>query len=171
MKNAKLWLAVSLAVNVFLIGALAAGLWFTGKAVDDRRRGSPLFVAAQTLSEADQAILREDMHVAAREARPNFRAAREARRRAVQLAAAPEYDAAATLAALREASAAEARGKDVLDTHLTQVLTRITPEARKTISPALEHSRRGKGRHKDRGDRGPDGPPPPAGPPPESTAP
>jgi uncharacterized membrane protein len=161
-------LAVSLTLNVVLIAAIVAGLWMAREAWRDRmeHRGPPLFEAARTLPKADQDKLRADMRAAAGDARADFHQARELRRKAAQLAAAPAYDRAAVLAALRAANAAEMRGRGKLDDRLTTVFQGLSPEARKVLAPGFEHRSRGirdRDRGRDRHQRGEsssDGPPP-----------
>jgi len=155
-------LAVSVILNVVLIAAVVAGLWMAREAWRDRleRRGPPLFVAARTLPKADQDKLRDDMREAALAARGDFRQARELRRKAAQLAAAPTYDRAAVLAALQGANAAEVRGRGKLDDRLTTVFQALSPQARATLAPGLEHHSR-RLRDRDRGQT-PAGDAPPA---------
>ena len=150
-------LAVSVTLNVVLICAIVAGLYMARQAWRDRmdRRGPPLFETARTLPKADQDRLRGQMRDAARASKPEFHEARELRRKAARLAAAPTYDRAAVLAALRAANAAEMRGRDRLDERLSAVFERLSPQARKTLAPGFEHRSRGlRGRPGDRGDRG-----------------
>ncbi len=146
MKGVKLWLALSLALNLFLLGALVAGGVLAQRAFEDRRRGPPLFLAARQLPDSSEELLRQRMRDAARDARVDFRAAREARRRASELAAAPSYHRAATLAALQEAAAAETRGRAKLDSRLTEIFSELDPEARKALAPSLARPMRGPGR-------------------------
>lgn len=151
-------LAISVILNVVLIGAIVAGLWMAREAWRDRleRRGPPLYVAARSLPKTEQDKLRNDMRAAALAARGDFHQARELRRKAAQLAAAPAYDRAAVLAALQGANAAEMRGRSKLDDRLTTVFQGLNPQARKTLAPGFEHrSRRLR-------DHGRDRPPPEA---------
>lgn len=150
-------LAVSITLNVVLICAIVAGLYMARQAWRDRmdRRGPPLFETARTLPKADQDRLRGQMRDAARASKPEFHEARELRRKAARLAAAPTYDRAAVLAALRAANAAEMRGRDRLDERLSAVFEGLSPQARKTLAPGFEHRSRGlRGRPGDGGDRG-----------------
>lgn len=158
MRGVKLWLALSLALNLFLLGALAAGALFAHRALEDRRRAPPLFVAARSLPAPAEQVVRERLRAAAGDARSDFRAAREARRHAAELAGAADYDREATLAALRQAAAAEMRGRDKLDSRLTEIFADLEPGARKAMAPSLARPMRGpgRGRHGGRGRRGGD---------------
>ena len=144
-------LAVSVTLNVVLICAIVAGLYMARQAWRDHmdRRGPPLFETARALPKADQARLRGQMRAAAHASRPEFHEAREMRRKAAELAAAPNYDREAVLAALRAANAAEMRGRDRLDERLATVFRELSPEARTKLAPEFEHRSRGP-----RGDRG-----------------
>ena len=163
-------LAVSVTLNVLLIAAVVAGLWMAREAWRDRveRRGPELFEIARTLPKADQDKLRGDMREAANAARNDFHQARDLRRKAARLAAEPTYDRDAVLGALREANAAEMRGRGKLDDRLTTLFQTLSPEARKLLAPGLEHRSRGLRDRRTR--RGHDGnpsaeapPPPPSG--------
>lgn len=155
-------LAVSVILNVVLIAAVVAGLWMAREAWRDRveRRGPPLYVAARSLPKADQDKLRNDMREAALSARGDFRQAREQRRKAAELAAAPSYDRVAVLAALRAANAAEMRGRGKLDDRLTTLFDSLSPQARKTLAPGFEHHSR-RLRERGREPAPPEGAPPP----------
>lgn len=161
----KIGFGVSLALNLFLIGALVAGLIVGQRELKARgfMRHPPLFVAARALPDAEQQRLREQMRAAVDTARPDFRAARDARREAVELAAAEPYDAAAVRAALARSNAAEVAGRAKLDARLTELMEGMTPEARKALAPSLGRGLRGpRGGRGGRGARG-EGPPPPPG--------
>lgn len=137
-------LAISVTLNVVLIAAVAAGLWMARQAWRERmeRHGPDLFQAARTLPQADQDKLRADMREAALSARADFHAARDLRRKAAQAAAGASYDRAVVLQTLREANAAEMRGRGKLDERLTAVLATLSPQARRTLAPGLEHRSR-----------------------------
>jgi len=158
-------LAVSITLNVVLIAAVLGGLYFARQAWRERAERGHLFQSARELPDADQARLRDQMRLAGREARPQFRLAREHRRKAADLAAAPTYDRAAVLKALTDANAAEMRGRAVLDEQLTEALAGFDTEARRKLAPSLEFRSRGLRGRRGHDRRGPDGPRP-DGPPP-----
>jgi uncharacterized membrane protein len=137
-------LALSVTLNVVLIAAIVAGLWMAREAWRDRgdRHGPDLFEAASTLPGAEQDKLRDDMRDAAHAARADFHQARDLRRQAAAAAAAQPYDRGAVLQALRQANAAEMRGRGKLDERLTTVFETLSPRARKTLAPGLEHRSR-----------------------------
>lgn len=141
----KIGLAVSLVLNLFLVGALAAGYLVSQRALHERGpgRAPPLFTAARSLPQAEQDRLRADMIAAARDAKPYFREARQSRREAVALAQAPTYDREAVRAALARSNASEVAGRTRLDARLTEIMSSMSPEARKALAPALGRGLRG----------------------------
>lgn len=156
-------LAVSVTLNVVLIAAVAGGLYFARQAWKERAERAPLFHAARELPQADQDRLRDQMRAAGREARPQFRLARQHRKKAAELAAATAYDRTRVLNELSQANAAEMRGRTILDNQLVSALAGMSAQSRQTLAPSLEHRSRGmRGRRgRDRRD-GPGAPPPPA---------
>lgn len=158
-------LAISVTLNVVLIAAVAGGLYFAQRTFKDRidRAGGSLFEIAKTLPQAEQDRLRESMRGAADQAKPEFRASREHRKKAARLAASPAFDRNAVLDELSRANAAEMRGRGTLDNQLTTAMAALSPESRAKLAPVLEHRSRGlRGKRDRKRDRGPDGPPPPA---------
>jgi len=142
-RGMKIALGASIALNLFLVGALVAGLVLGGKAFRERRGGPPLFIAAKALAPEDQARLKASMRAAAEQARADFRQAREARRRVVELARAPTYDKNATLEAMRVSRDAELRGRTRLDTAMAETLATFDQPAREKLAPALVRPPRG----------------------------
>ena len=164
-KGLKIALIVSIALNLFMLGAVAAGYLVGQKAFRERVNAMPLFVAARDLPEAEQTRLKASVREAMADARGDFRDARQARRRAVELAGAPRYDKAAVLSALAEARAAEMRGRARLETRLAESFTEFDVEARRKLAPSIARPPRG-GRHRMRlRDPRPDDGAPPAPPP------
>ena len=105
-RQLKLLLAASLVVNIFLIG-IGIGVGVMGaRMLRDRMqaRAPAVWQAAQALPQEDRQLLRRMLRERAERAAPYVRAAREARREAAQLIAAPKYDAAAVAAALARAA-------------------------------------------------------------------
>lgn len=160
-------LAVSITLNVVLIAAVIGGLYFARQAWRERAERGHLFQTARELPDADQTQLRDRMREAGREARPQFRLAREHRRKAAELAAAPTYDRAGVLKELSQGNAAEMRGRAILDEKLTTAFGEMNAESRRKLAPSLEFRSRGMRGRRGHDRRGPDGPPPGEGPPPE----
>jgi uncharacterized membrane protein len=78
------------------------------------------------------------MRARALEAAPDFREAREARRRAAQLAAAPEFDRKAIEAELARADAAGGRGRAKLQAAMLDFMAPLPADQRAQIAPVLQ---------------------------------
>lgn len=143
-KTLKIALAVSVALNLFAVaGGVAYGV---SRAQADRKieaqnkpgRQGPF---GEMLASLPQDV-REKVHTSLREsalaARPDFEAARAARREAVDVAGAPTFDAARVQALLEQSRSAELRGRAHLENDAIAVLGGLTPEQRKTLSPILQ---------------------------------
>lgn len=140
----KFALALSVAVNVLVICALVAAAFVIGtrwpqERHEGRRHGAMAIV--QTLEPDQQAQVRERLRAAALEARPDFRAAREARREAIALAQAEPMDAAAVSAALARSREAEHRARARLEAGLVEALAGLDAQGRRQLAPVL--ARRG----------------------------
>ena len=160
----KIIIGVSLALNLFLIGAMAGvivvGLKMFGEQAEMRRgRGPNIGAAFQALPDDRRQAFREVMRAQALSAAPDFRAAGEARREAMRLMSAPTYDAAAVSAALDRARAADGRARARIDATLATRLSEFSPEERQLFARVMMRGPDGR-----RGRRGPGGPP--GGPPP-----
>lgn len=141
-RSLKIALAVSVTLNVFVLGALAGGLIVGGRVLAERQEGRPPVTRlAGALEPADQALLRERLRDAAEEVRGDFRAARQARREAIELAGAETFDRPAVEAALEQSHEAERAGRRKLEGTLLDVLAELEPEDRERLAPAL--ARRG----------------------------
>ena len=149
----KIALGLSVALNLFFVGLVVAAVVIGPRAIRERLGGGPpLFVAAEQLPEAERAVLKARLKAAARGARPDFNAAREARRRTVALASAPTYDRDAVLAAMKTAREAELRGRTRFETGLVDALADLDKPSRQKLAPSLVRPPRG-GRGHGRGDR------------------
>ena len=163
----KIAIAISLALNLFLlgtgVGVLVVGTRALVERADLRRGGGDgqrVFAAFQALPPDRRQALREMLRAQAMDAAPDLRAAAQARREANQLMAADHYDAAAVTAALTRARDAEGRARARLDDTLAARLATLTPQERVVFAQAML---RGPTRGNPRGGRGggrPPGPPP-----------
>jgi uncharacterized membrane protein len=168
----KIAIAVSLALNLFLVGSmvgvLVVGLRAFGEHAEVRRgRGPDLSAAFQALPESRRQAFREVMRAQALSAGPDLREAAAARRQATQLMAAEPYDAAAVSDALARARAADGRARARIDATLATRLAEFSPQERALFARVMTRGPEGR-----RGRRG--GPPPapqPAQPPPAAVAP
>lgn len=159
-------LAVSVALNLF---ALAAGVtvWTALKRHDARIAEAPPNGGRGPFREVLEGVdpvlrerVKDSMRASALAARPDFEAARAARRQAVQLAQAPTLDSAAVRAALEESRAAEMRGRSRLEADTVALLETVPARDRVALSRVLQ--RRGSGRGDSRGEGRPQTPHPPA---------
>lgn len=155
----KIALAVSVALNLF---AVAAGVTaWTGVQRHEARvaemrapgqRGPLREVLAEMTPEVRDRV-RASMRASALAAKPDFEAARAARRQAVALAAAPTLDSAAVTAALDASRAAELRGRARLEADAVALLGTLEPADRAAMSQILKRKGRDEGPRQPRSPR------------------
>lgn len=162
MNNRALTIAViaSVALNLFAVAA-ATTLWVTRDSVDHRvaeqrrpGRRTPMLAIAESFDPAVRDRVRQTMRDSALAARPDFEAAREARRDAVEMAGAESFDPAAVTALLDKSRAAELRGRERLERDMVILLGTLEPEDRAALAPALARSGGGRGGRGERSPRG-----------------
>jgi uncharacterized membrane protein len=152
-------LFVSLAVNLFAIGAVVGGLVIgvrmsEGRANAMRPGPPPIFSAAAALPEARQDDYRQALRGEARGVRRSLMRAGEARREAWSAVAADPYDPAAVREALSEAQLIEAEARSRLESRVVDFAADLSLEERRALAQALSRPplRRHEGRE-GRGDR------------------
>ncbi|WP_295208470.1 periplasmic heavy metal sensor [uncultured Brevundimonas sp.] len=143
-KSLKIALAVSVALNLF---AAAGGVTYVvnrdriERRIEDQRRPGREGPLAEVLADLDPAV-RQRVRTALREsalaARPDFEAARAARREAIDIAGQPTLDATRVESLLEQSRAAEMRGRTRLESGAVAVLATLTPEERKALAPILQ---------------------------------
>lgn len=143
-KSLKIALAVSVALNLF---AVAGGVTYVvnrdriERRIEDQRRPGREGPLAEVLADLDPAV-RQRVRTALREsalaARPDFEAARAARREAIDIAGQPTLDAARVESLLEQSRAAEMRGRTRLENGAVAVLATLTPGERKALAPILQ---------------------------------
>jgi uncharacterized membrane protein len=143
-KSLKIALAVSVALNLF---AVAGGVTYVvnrdriERRIEDQRRPGREGPLAEVLANLDPAV-RQRVRTALREsalaARPDFEAARAARREAIDIAGQPTLDATRVESLLEQSRAAEMRGRTRLENGAVAVLATLTPEERKALAPILQ---------------------------------
>lgn len=152
-------LFVSLAVNLFAIGAVVGGLVIGVRMTEGRQMAMrtgppPIFTAANSLPEARQDAYRQALRAEAGEARRTLVQASQARREAWGQLAKDSYDPAAVQLGLAEAQAIEAQARSVLEARVVTFAKDLTLEERQALAAALSrpprHLREGRG---ERGDR------------------
>jgi uncharacterized membrane protein len=141
-KGLKVALAISVLMNVFLIGAAVSAIVFRERLLGDqhwfRSPPTPLNVAAHALEPDVRARLHDAMRTEALAAKPDFVAARQARLKAAELAAAPRFDRAAVKAELDLARQAEARGRGRLEDRLLDFMGGLSVDQRAKLAAALK---------------------------------
>lgn len=143
-KSLKIALAVSVALNLF---AVAGGVTYVvnrdriERRIEDQRRPGREGPLAEVLADLDPAVrqrVRTSLRDSALAARPDFEAARAARREAIDVAGQPTLDAARVESLLEQSRAAEMRGRTRLENGAVAVLATLTPEERKALAPILQ---------------------------------
>ena len=143
-KSLKIALAVSVALNLF---AVAGGVTYVvnrdriERRIEDQRRPGREGPLAEVLADLDPAVrqrVRTSLRESALAARPDFEAARAARREAIDIAGQPTLDAARVESLLEQSRAAEIRGRTRLENGAVAVLATLTPEERKALAPILQ---------------------------------
>ncbi|WP_426024345.1 periplasmic heavy metal sensor [Brevundimonas sp. PWP3-1b1] len=143
-KTLKIALAVSVALNVF---AVAGAVTYVvnrdriERKIEDQRRPGREGPLAEVLGDLDPAV-RDRVRTALREsalaARPDFEAARAARREAIDVAGQPTLNAVRVQTLLDQSRAAEMRGRTRLENGAVAVLGTLTPDERKALTPILQ---------------------------------
>ncbi len=143
-KSLKIALAVSVALNLF---AVAGGITYVvnrdriERRIEDQRRPGREGPLAEVLADLDPAVrqrVRTALRDSALAARPDFEAARAARREAIDIAGQPTLDAARVESLLEQSRAAEMRGRTRLESGAVAVLATLTPEEREALAPILQ---------------------------------
>lgn len=152
-------LFISLAVNLFAIGAVVGGLVIGVRMTEGRQMAMrpgppPIFAAAESLPEARQDAYRQALRAEAREARQALMQASQARREAWAGLAGDPYDPAAVQRDLAAAQAIEAQARSVLETRIVTFAQDLTLEERQALAAALSRpprrQREGRGEYSDR---------------------
>ena len=143
-RGLKVALAVSVAVNIFVAGAVVTGLAVGLRGLPERphRDRPPVISLVQSLDEADRAEAEATLRSTALAARGDFETARRERAEAIDLASAETFDRPAVEAALARSRAAEAAGRARLEGTMLNLLERLDREDRQRLAPAL--ARRGR---------------------------
>lgn len=161
-RTLKIALAVSVGLNLFAVGGGAAYLISRERIerrLDDQRRAGregPLREVLQTLDPATRDRVRTALRASALAARPDFEAARAARREAIAAAGAPTLDPTRVDALLVQSRAAEMRGRARIEAGAVAVLATLSPEDRKALAPLLQRrsdARRAAAHHGDEAHR------------------
>ena len=154
MKNTGLIgaLIVSLAINLFALGAVAGGVWVAHKAKAEmtpapvtKGGNTPLWRAADSLLPADRDAFISTLRGQARRVAPQIRQAKVARREAWAMLTAPTVDVQAINAKLTAARALEATSRGEVEAGIVSFAATLSPADRAQLSDALAHSSSGGG--------------------------
>ncbi len=160
-------LVVSLAVNLFVIGAWAGRIARHGERSETER--VTLGSMTDSLSPEGRTLLRSAMKNNRREAIPIFKQLKAAQTRAFEALDAEPYDADAYANALRDVRTYSEAGQTLLHATLVDIAAKLTPadrhrlaqESRKWLESRRHGDRRNGGIGGGPGRPGPDAPPPP----------
>jgi uncharacterized membrane protein len=138
-----LWiaLALSLVVNVFVVGA-AAGLFFGrafGPTPGPGPRSNALMAAADRLDPTDRDVFKALMQDEAQRQGPILLDARIARRLAVEQMRSPNFDRAAAGAALDRARADDMQVRQKLENTMLDFAAKLDVQGRTTLAEGLAH--------------------------------
>jgi uncharacterized membrane protein len=141
-RNLTIALFISLAVNLFAIGAVVGGLVIGVRMTEGRQMAMrpgppPIFTAAESLPAARQDAYRQALRAEAREARQALMQASQARREAWEGLAKEPYDPATVQRDLAAAQAIEARARSVLETRIVTFAEDLSLEERQALASAL----------------------------------
>lgn len=162
----KVALAVSLACNLFVLGAVA-GVMGARMRVEQPRPaaapggGNPLMRAGDQLAPEQRGAYRARLRLAAMSAQPRAREAREARMEAARLLSQPELDRIAVAQALERARTAELAVREALEGAVVDFAAGLDASERSLIAAGLRRPPPGgrDARGGRRGGLGADGPP------------
>jgi len=143
MNPRTLWIALglSLAVNVFVVGA-AAGLIFgrvLAPAPGPGQRPNPMMAASDKLDPPDREAFRSLMQDEAQRDGPTLLDARMARRQAIALLRAPDFDRAAAGAALDRARADDLQVRQKLENTMLDFAAKLDVQGRTNLADGLGH--------------------------------
>lgn len=136
-------LIVSVALNLFLIGAAAGILAMGAHMAHQRPPGRPgpgggqLWRASRVLPPGEAQAFRQSLRAQARAARPLAEAGRLAREQAWLSGAGDRFDAAATRAALARARAADMQTRQRLEDAVVDIAGALPPDQRRAVFRAL----------------------------------
>lgn len=138
----KIALAASVALNLFAVAAgvtLMVGQARVESRVEAQHRGPrvPFRVMLESMDPVVRDRVRQELRATAMASRPDFDAARTARRAAMTAAAAETFDADQVRTLLEQSRAAELRGRSRLENGAITVLGTLDVEDRRALSAIL----------------------------------
>ena len=137
-------LLLSLAVNVLLAAALAAGAWRQSGRVEQAgvpmRMPGPMQIA-RALPEEDRPVMRDVLAEHRGEMRPRIMEARRARQAVRDALLADPFDAAALERALAEMRMRDSEVVTFAQTLLAEVAGKVSPQGRQAMAKVIERGR------------------------------
>lgn len=135
----KVALAASLALNIFVLGAVA-GAYGTRMRAEQQRvapGGNPLMRAGDQLPEGQREAFRQRLRQQGQLTQPLSREAREARLEAARALGASDFDAAAVSAAFVRARVADIQAREKLETAVVEFAAGLAPAERRRLAEGL----------------------------------
>lgn len=154
-RNQLILLFVSLALNLFIVGAVA-GAWLLGGHLPGRggggpRGGPPMFAAASVLPDNEADAYRDVLGAEAQAVRPRLREARTVRHDAWLKLAADPVDTAGIVADLDRARSVQAQAQSEMDRKVVEFAARLPAAERARFGQALSEPPQRGGGHRRRG--------------------
>jgi uncharacterized membrane protein len=139
-RGLKIVLALSVLLNVFLVGADVAAVLKWRRLMDEGtlRQPTQLAIAARTLDPKMHADLRSFMRAKDASIKPDFDAGRADRAQAAAIAAKPNFDRAAVSALLAKARAEEATGHAKADEAVLDFMATMPADQRAKLAEGLK---------------------------------
>lgn len=142
-RTLRILLGVSVALNLFAVAGGAA--LFASRAKVERQveaearpgRGQSFMSMIGQLPEGERERVRQAMRASAKAAKPDFEAARAARKEAVARAGAEPFDPVAVQTLLEQSRLAEMRGRARLEGDALVILGSLSPQDRAVMAPML----------------------------------
>ncbi|QYF86163.1 periplasmic heavy metal sensor [Brevundimonas sp. PAMC22021] len=142
-RTLKIALAASVALNLFAVaGGVTAWIAQDRAVKHAEAQGRPgredrLGTLLQPLPQPARERIRTELRASALTARPDFDAARAARRQAIERASAEPFNPAEVQALMEQARLAEMRGRARLESGAVTIMTGLSPAERRALAPIL----------------------------------
>jgi len=147
----RLFLGLSIALNLFVIGAAVGASAMYWRAHSERRdtqaahvEGDTLWLLSEKLSPAHRDALQTYLRNRGDQLADQIHAVRTARRKAGEAIIAPSFDGGAVQKELSETRAGEFAVRSELDRSLISFMTSLSPEERRILAPAVVNGRIGR---------------------------
>lgn len=136
-RGMRIALIASLAVNIFLVGAIASGVYRWRQTVGIGLSQGWRARAIRVLPDDEALRFRREMRATVLTARPVVRIAQQSRRNAADLFVAPDFDAAAVSAQFRRARAGDFILRERVEAKLVDFAASLPQDERRQLARAL----------------------------------